>query len=286
VALVAGPTGSSVSAGDDGAAGEGDDDGIVLRLVPYGEADVIATLLTRARGRVSALARGARRSRRRFGAALGTLVRSRFALRRRRGDLWTLESAQLLDDWTALAGDVVAFAHTGYALELARELTPAEAPEPEVLELVLELHRALLAVGPRAAMLRAFEVRLLAALGSAPVLDACVRCGSAEALAAPGVVFDPQHGGVTCGGCASTARGPALRPLPGGARQYLQAAAAAPGLHAAAALDDPESDRAAARVDHAAARDAMLAMVTQLAGRPLRSVEFIGQLQAAARRGP
>ncbi|HSM92508.1 MAG TPA: DNA repair protein RecO, partial [Anaeromyxobacteraceae bacterium] len=41
-------------------------EGIVLRVVDYGESDRIVTLLTRERGKVGAYARGARASRRRF----------------------------------------------------------------------------------------------------------------------------------------------------------------------------------------------------------------------------
>ena len=42
---------------------------IVLRLVDYRESDRIATLFTEALGRVGAIARGARKSQRRFGGA-------------------------------------------------------------------------------------------------------------------------------------------------------------------------------------------------------------------------
>ena len=42
---------------------------IVLRTVDYGEADRVVTLFTREHGKLSALARGARKSVKRFGAA-------------------------------------------------------------------------------------------------------------------------------------------------------------------------------------------------------------------------
>jgi len=252
----------------------------VLRLVPYGEADQVATLFTREHGRISALARGARSSKRRFGGALGHLVVSQLGLRpRTRGDLWTLESAQIVRDFTALAADVAAYAHAGYAVELLLSLTPAEVAEPGLLDLVIGLHHAL-GAGASASMLRAFELHLLDALGSAPVLDACARCGRADELDAGGVLFDPDLGGVVCPRCAPQSRGPAARPLPPGARALLVAARAADDLEVARALDDPDE---AARVDHAAARDAMLSMITHLVGRPLRSVEFITKLQTAAR---
>lgn len=249
--------------------------------MPYGEADQVATVYTRAHGRITALARGARRSKRRFGAALGHLVVSQLGLRpRSRGELWTLESAEILEDFTALAADVGGFAHASYALELVRELTPAEVPEPALLELVIELHRALVAAGPSAAVLRAFELHLLDVLGSAPILDACVACGRADEIDEPGTVFDPGRGGVVCPRCAPASRGPAVRPLPAGARAYLLAARTGE-LAAARALD---ADDEAARVDHVAARDAMLGMLQHLLGRPLKTLEFLGKMSAARRR--
>lgn len=256
-------------------------DGVVLRLIPYGDADQVATLFTRTHGRITTMARGARRSKRRFGGALGQLVVSQLALRPpARGDMWTLESAQIVDDFTALAGDVGAFAHASYAIELLRELTPAEVAEPDLLDLTIALHRSLAAAGPSPAVLRAFELSLLEMLGSAPVLDACASCGSTD-LDTGGTVFDPGRGGVICARCAPVSRGPAVRPLSVAARAYLLAARGACDLTEARALDDAEEG---ARVDHAAARDAMLGMLTHLLGRPLRTVEFIGKVQSAARR--
>jgi DNA repair protein RecO (recombination protein O) len=260
--------------------------GVLLRTTPYGEADLIVSLLTQEHGKISALARGARRSRKRFGGSLGPLLVCRFALRPRgRGELFTLESAEVVHDYTALAADVGAYAHASYAIELVRELCPAEVPEPEVLELTIALHDSLKAVGPRPAALRAFELGLLEALGSAPQLDACVGCGIADdTLDAPGTVFDPARGGAVCPRCAAASRGPSVRPLPGPARAYLLAARAAGSPQDAAALDDDADE--AARIDHGQARDAMVAMLIHLLGRPLKTLEFIGKVQAASRREP
>lgn len=263
-------------------------DGLVLRLVPYRDADLVATLYTRDHGKLSALARAARRSRRRFGGALGHLVVSRFGLKGRgRGELWTLESADLSVDFTRLAADVGAFAHASYAIELLRELVPAEVPDPGLLDLAIDLHASLVEVGACAAVLRAYELQLLDVLGSGPVLDACVGCGRTDELDERGTLFDPGRGGAVCPRCAAHSRGPAVRPLPAGARAYLLAARAVNRLADAHRLDqlDPGVDAEAARLDHHAARDAMVGMVTGLLGRPLRSVEFIGKVQSAARRG-
>lgn len=244
---------------------------MVLRLVPYRESDWVATLYTRGHGKISALARGARNSKRRFGAALGHLVISRFGLERRRGELWTLTSAELRHDYTALAADVACYAHASYALELVRELAPGEVVEPALLDLLIALHASLAAHGPRPAVLRAFELHLLDVLGSAPVLDRCVACGGDLD---DGAWFDPSRGGVLCARCSAHGRGPGLRPLPAAARAYLMTARVVDTLE-----DARELDAAAEPGDPAAARDAVIAMITHLLGHPLRTLEFLGKLK-------
>ncbi|HEV8244483.1 MAG TPA: recombination protein O N-terminal domain-containing protein, partial [Polyangiaceae bacterium] len=47
-----------------------DSEALVVRRVEYGDSDLVLGLFTQKLGRISALARGARRSQRRFGGAL------------------------------------------------------------------------------------------------------------------------------------------------------------------------------------------------------------------------
>lgn len=247
--------------------------GLVLRATPYRDADLVVTLYTAGHGRITALARGARGSRRRFAGALGLLVLARYQVRRpARGEMWSLDSADVVREWTALAADLGSYAHAGYGLELLREFAPAEAPDPALLALVIALFDSLAEHGPSPAALRAFELALLTEIGSAPVLDACVACGTADAVDAPGALFDPGRGGMVCARCAPTSRGAGTRHLGVAARRYL--AAAATRAPADAIGLDAELDAA----DRIAARDAVLAMIGVLLGHGLHSVEFIAKL--------
>src|SRR5512138_1821911 len=123
--------------------------GVVLRTTPLRESDLLAVLYTDTHGRISAVARGARRSQRRFAGALSLLVLGRYQLGRQpRGELWGLESATIVREWTQLASDVVAVAHASYVGELVGGLLPAEAPEPQALDLVVALWDVLANGGP------------------------------------------------------------------------------------------------------------------------------------------
>jgi DNA repair protein RecO (recombination protein O) len=249
---------------------------IVLRSIAYGDADLIVTLYTRGRGRLSALARGARKSTRRFSGALGLFTVSSMQLRGRPGgELWTVHSAEPVRSFAHLATDMGAFAHASYGTELARELTAAEQPDELVLDLLVELYQVLAEHGPSAQLLRVFELRLLGIIGLAPVLDRCVGCGT-EAVDGRGVVLDSARGGVCCAACAALARQVGVRPLSGPARRILADAQAAPSL-AAARGQSPNPEVAAE------ARDALLSIVLGHVDRPLRSLEFIAKVSGAAR---
>ncbi len=247
-------------------------DAIVLRLVPYRDADVIATLFSRELGKFSGLARAARKSRRRFGGALGmlTVIRAELAAKRR-GQLWTLRSAQPVEMFASLAADMAAFAHANYATELVRELTADEHAEPELYDLLLELYRQL-GNGAAVTVLRAFELQLLQQLGLMPMLDHCATCGSGDPeLLDDLAVLDPAKGGVLCANCSGRYRGPGARALAGPARRFLLAAQAAPSL---AEARDISVEPAVA----AAARDALLSSLLAHVGKSLRSLEFINKL--------
>jgi recombinational DNA repair protein (RecF pathway) len=202
-------------------------------------------------------------------------VLMRVELSRGRGELWTLDSADIEREWTQLASDVVGVAHASYVVELIGALMPPEVPEPEALSLVCGMWECLANGGPSAAVLRAFELAVLDLTGHRPALEHCAVCS--KDLAA-GAVFDPGRGGAMCRACAASSRTAGVRAFEEGPRAYLKAIAEAGSLEAAREVDArfPE--------DRIAAREAMLSMVTTLVGRPLRSLEYLGKLAAAGRR--
>ncbi|MBA2542113.1 MAG: DNA repair protein RecO [Deltaproteobacteria bacterium] len=247
---------------------------IVVRATPLRESDLLVVLYTEEYGRVSAVARGARRSQRRFVGALQLLVLSRVQLSRGRGELWNLESAEIEREWTHLASDVVSVAHASYVVELVGSLLPAEVPDVQALQLVCAAWDSLADGGPSAAVLRAIELMLLDLAGHRPALDSCAACGSELSA---GSVFDPGRGGAMCRSCAATSRSAGVQSFGEGPRAYLKAIAESESLAAAREVDARFPD------DKRAARDAMLAMVTALVGRPLRSLEYLAKLAAASK---
>jgi DNA repair protein RecO (recombination protein O) len=241
---------------------------IVLRTVDYGEADRVVTLLSRDEGKLSAIARGARKSKRRFGAALSLFGVGEARLTERPGaELARLESFSSARGFPGLYTDVAKVAHASYACELVRELAPPRHAEPVLFDLLLDF-LALLDEGPaRAETLRVLELRALDAVGLRPQLDACVVC-STDRLDDEGQVFDIRKGGVVCASCHGSGR-----PLDGATRRALCEAQSLALAGARDLLLDPAVN--------AGCRELLAAFIFDHLGRPLKSVEFIAKLNHA-----
>src|SRR5213082_2903268 len=78
---------------------------VVLRSIRYGEADRILHLYTPARGRVGAIAKGARRARSRFGGRLEPFFRLDLLLHEGRGELLTVTAAETVEGHPRLRED-------------------------------------------------------------------------------------------------------------------------------------------------------------------------------------
>lgn len=173
---------------------------ILLRRTDYGDADRVVTLLTAERGRVSLLARSARSSRRRFGAALEPFQVIEVAFADGPGELGTLREARVVRAFAALTADLTRMTVAGEAIERLRGILPEHHPEPRALAALADLF-ALLDEGRdvQTAAVR-FELRALSVLGHAPLLTACVACGRAlEPRRA--ALFSAARGGVVCRAC-------------------------------------------------------------------------------------
>jgi DNA repair protein RecO (recombination protein O) len=177
-------------------------DAIVLRSIRYGEADRILHLYTFDRGRLSAIAKGARRTRSRFGARLEPFFQVRLSLHEGRGDLYTVTGADTLEARAGLRQSAAALDAAARACDAVARLFETGDPHPEVFTLLAN-ELTLLAgtghAGPANAL--AFRLKLLLAAGILPQLGSCVNCGEREHLSG----FSAVAGGVVCGSCEAAA---------------------------------------------------------------------------------
>jgi DNA repair protein RecO (recombination protein O) len=180
---------------------------LVLRVVEFGESDRIVHLLTPERGRIAAIAKGARRSVKRFPGTLDLFNHLRIhADQRRRQSMIRLDQAVLLRPFLGLRLAPTRYGLASYVLELLDRLAPESGPRGDMSRLfgfALSTLGWLEQARPDAATRVWVELRTLDALGLRPELRQCVRCGRPAAEAGGDrVAFHVGEGGVVCGGCA------------------------------------------------------------------------------------
>ena len=155
--------------------------GLVLRLRSLGESDIILDVFTSAMGRMTALAKGGKRSKQRFfGVLLDTHLLDMNLEPTKSPDLWRLASARVMVSHLGLRQDYRRLLAAGPILELLLRATPVQAPQEGVLELALTiLARMEQGNGPAelGSALAIFLARLLDLLGYGLNLESCLHCG-------------------------------------------------------------------------------------------------------------
>lgn len=238
------------------------DEALVLSTVDYGEADRIVTLFTRERGRVSAFAAGARKSKRRFAGALEAGTHLKAHLVERRGDTFRLDGVDVVQSFHHLRDDLPRIARLMYCLELIRELTRDHEPHASLFDTLKDYLRLLDAkqAGPTSLLL--FELDALAQAGFMPNFSPCALCSQPTG---PRPRFDPEHGGVVCFACAPR--------VPNGFPVSPEL------VDALARLQAGERTPMAADL-RARARELLNVFIAHHLGRKLKSVEFMEQVGA------
>jgi DNA repair protein RecO (recombination protein O) len=181
-------------------------DAIVLRSIRYGEADRILHLYTPDRGRISAIAKGVRKTKSRFGGRLEPFFSLRLILfepRAPRSDLMTVTSAETLAAYPRLREHAASLEGAARACEAVARVFDDGDPHAGVYHLLAN-ELALLDGDPARATRSnalAFRLKLLLAAGFAPQLAGCASCGEREHL----VGFSGAAGGVVCAACEASA---------------------------------------------------------------------------------
>ncbi|WP_224961098.1 DNA repair protein RecO [Geomonas subterranea] len=152
-------------------------EGIVLRLTDFGEADRIVTLFTLEQGKMQGVARGAKRSKKRFAGALEPFAHLKVQLHLGTG-LTTLSNADIVGIFPGIRADLARIGCAAYACELVERLTPEDEPAPRLFRLLYCYLERLNDAPASPSDRRFFAVNLLKILGYQPELQ--VRGVSAE----------------------------------------------------------------------------------------------------------
>ncbi len=175
---------------------------IVIKTLDYGESDRILTFYTADFGKIKGIAKGAKRSRRRFSNALELFTFSRLIFfDKRESGLVRIEGCDIVDTFPAIREDVRKIAFGCYLAELVDAMTAEREPNSHLFSMVRTFLSLLSEGQAEAQILRVFEIRLLSLLGYRPELSRCLRCD--ETLQRGGQAhFSVNKGGLLCDRCS------------------------------------------------------------------------------------
>ena len=174
---------------------------IVLRSIEFSETSSIVTLFTREFGKVRALAKGARRPKGPFEAALDLLSLCRIVFLRKSSDALDLLTEAKLERRFRPAGGELSNLYAAYYLaELLSELTDDYDPHPDLFDAAEATLSALRSERDVDVFVLRFELTALRLLGHLPTLEDCADCGTEVKLTGR-VPFSQIRGGVLCASC-------------------------------------------------------------------------------------
>ncbi len=186
---------------------------VCLRSRTWHNTSLILSLFTRELGLVSALAKGARRTRSRLGAVTGLFAHcSALLIPPRAGELHILTDAELLNLYSSLNTEYELLVEASVLAEFLLRTLPPRHPEERVFALLLTYldqlaQPAELNPGTIRLLVLSFLLKALAFLGYRPELIRCSRCGQ---KLTPPVVLNPETGTLVCVRCSPQLRSATL----------------------------------------------------------------------------
>jgi DNA repair protein RecO (recombination protein O) len=174
----------------------------LVRTADMGETDRRLTFFTETDGSMTAVAKAARRSRKRFGGALQKYFLLDVVWTEEPKKMSILTSASILASFWEIVANWERVRYADHLLELVSSLFPQSGPKSKAFAFLLAGFRSLSAGESPASVGRKAEAAFLALGGWGPDLSACRRCGSGESRSFRFVV---SEGRIYCGACSGRA---------------------------------------------------------------------------------
>lgn len=175
---------------------------VFLKGTNWRESSRILSAFSRDYGKVKLVAKGARRPKSKYGAALEPLTQAQVIFYKRENkDLYTLSEASVLESFEGVKNDLEKFSQAAVAAEmLERSLAPEDA-NPGLFAYFIEFLSALNQATPEEGrlLLLAFHLNLSSRLGFEPQIEHCLGCRRKEPEE---FFFSTRLGGILCGRCA------------------------------------------------------------------------------------
>jgi DNA repair protein RecO (recombination protein O) len=169
---------------------------LVLRVTNYNDTDALLTLLTKNQGKITVKARGLRRKNSPLAAPCQVLSYAEFTLFEYRNQ-YTINEAHSIELFQGLRKELQRFSLGTYFLQVVETIALEDAPNPELLSLVLNSLYMLTQESASEKLVKAvFELRATCLAGYTPNLEQCYICGDRSPH-----LFNTKEGHLVCRGC-------------------------------------------------------------------------------------
>ncbi|PKN77413.1 MAG: DNA repair protein RecO [Deltaproteobacteria bacterium HGW-Deltaproteobacteria-10] len=180
--------------------------GFVLRALSYGESDLIVTFYSNDFGKLKGIAKGAKRSKKRFANVFEPFSLTNIIFTRKSRDMLAfIESCEIIDHYDAIRRNLEKTLIASYFIDLTDHFSPEGKKNDKIFELLQTFLTLLGSEKASAAVVRFFEMRILKLAGFAPALDHCIRCKT-PVTNGGAYYFYAAEGGIKCTECAQPQR--------------------------------------------------------------------------------
>jgi DNA repair protein RecO (recombination protein O) len=174
-------------------------EGIVIRSMDYGESNRIIAIYTRHNGKMSVMVRGAKKMNSRLASVTQLFTHGEFVMFKT-SSMGTLNQGEPYDSHRKLREGLHMSAYSAYVVELIDRIVPESESNEMMFEQLKASLEAIESGKDAAIVLHIMEMKMLAAAGYLPQLDACVSCGSKEGEMSLSIT----QGGVLCSNCRTS----------------------------------------------------------------------------------
>lgn len=171
-------------------------EGIVIRTQDYGESHKIVTIFSNKMGKISAIARGAKKPKSRMAAVTQPFIFGEFFVYINSG-LSTIQQGDVIDSLRLIREDIIKTAYAAYIVELTDKLVDSHSPDKNLFDQLYQTLRWIADHDNADIPIMMYELKLFAKGGFAPIIDRCVNCGNKNNL----FTFSIAEGGLLCSKC-------------------------------------------------------------------------------------
>jgi DNA repair protein RecO (recombination protein O) len=185
--------------------------GINIRSVKVGEADKIITIFSKDLGKISAIAKGARKTTSKFGGRLEVFAYNEYLLGEGK-NLYVVSQVETVENFWKLREDEAVLRAASFIVRVLDAATEPEHKSVPLFNLLLQtLHLLKEGADPEVAK-EVFEIRLMDLEGFFPNLSGCSKCKKKIVREPKDVTFNQALSGLTCSACSKTTAGGVVVP--------------------------------------------------------------------------